>query len=280
VAALVVGFGSSARLASAYGVAVTGTMVITTILFFYVARTMSRTRLPLLVAGAAVFLTVDLALFGTSMTKIGHGAWVPLIVGLAAFTVLTTWRTGRELVLRTVVEQEGPLRGFVNEVRSLHPPAFRAPGTAVFLGADRETTPLALRDNLDHNHVVHRSVVIVVFESLRVPHVAPAERVSVDALGYRDDGITLVTARLGYRDTRDLPATLELAGQSQLERRVDSARASYFLSRITVVPATGPGMRRWRKRLFALMWRNAADPTAYFGLPERRTVTMGSLVEI
>jgi KUP system potassium uptake protein len=280
VAALVVGFGSSAHLAAAYGIAVTGTMAITTILFFFVVRTRWRKPLWLVVTGAAAFVTIDLTLFAASLTKVPHGGWVPLSTGLAVLTILTTWRKGHEIVIANRVREEGPLRAFVEEVRAIRPPVHRAPGTAVFLHGDPDTTPLALRANVEHNHVLHRSVFIVSIRSVKVPRVDPAHRVVIDDLGYRDDGITLVTAQFGYREPQDLPRMLALAVGQGGERATDVERASYFVSRITVVATDAPGMRRWRKSLFIFMWRNQADATAYFKLPDERTVTMGSLIEL
>jgi KUP system potassium uptake protein len=280
VAALVVGFESSNRLAAAYGVAVTGTMAITTVLFFFVARQLWRTSLPLVIGGAIVFLTIDLALFSTSLAKVFHGGWVPLLVGLIAFTVLTTWRTGWKRVIRKVEQEEGALRDFVHEVRDLRPPVLHAPGTGVFITLDSEKTPLALRDNVERNHVLHSRVVIVVVEGLKVPHVALDERVTVDALGYRDEGIALVKARFGYHDPRDLPLTLELAAEHGLGAGVDLDRASYYLARFVVVPTASPGMARWRKHLFVALWRNSMDPMSYYRVPDERTITMGSLIEL
>jgi KUP system potassium uptake protein len=280
VAALIVGFGSSSALAAAYGIAVTGTMAITTILFFFVVRTRWSKPLWLVVAGAAAFVTIDLTLFSASLTKVPHGGWVPLTTGLAVLTILTTWRKGHAIVIANRTREEGPLRAFVDEVRAIRPPLDRAPGTAVFLHADPDTTPLALRANVEHNHVLHRSVFIVSIRSVDVPRVDPAHRVVIDDLGYRDDGVTLVTARFGYREPQDLPRTLAQAVGQGAERASEVERASYFVSRITVVPTGAPGMRRWRKSLFVLMWRNQADATAYFKLPDERTVTMGSLIEL
>jgi KUP system potassium uptake protein len=277
VAALVVGFRSSENLASAYGIAVTATMVITTVLFVVVVRALwSKPRW--MVAGAAAFLLVDLALFSSTLTKVTHGGWLPLLVAAAMFTVLTTWHTGRRVVARNRSAEEEPLREFVSEIRAMDPPLDRPPGTAVFLTHDPETTPLAARANVEHNRVLHQDVVIVSVDMVKVPRVAAAERLTVDDLGYRDDGITRVTARFGFRDQPNVSEVLGLAA-GEMERGVDFERASYFVSRITVVPTNDPVMRRWRKRLFVAMARNEADPIEYFRLPDDRTVTMGSLIE-
>ncbi len=280
VALLVAGFGSSEELAGAYGIAVTGAMTITTVLFFSVVRLLWGAPRWVVLAGAAAFLAVDLALFSASLTKVLHGGWIPMTIAVAVFTLLSTWRRGCAMVTRTVVREEGPLCAFVDEVRAAEPPVHRPPGTAVFLGAERETTPLALRANLEHNHVLHESVVIVVLRTLDVPHVDVADRLVADDLGYRDDGITHLTASFGYHDPQHVPATLALAARHGLEVTIDAERASYFLSRIAIVLTGAPGMRRWRKRLFVVMWRNEADPAVYFAVPDERAVTMGSLIEL
>jgi len=244
-----------------------------------VVRYLWRKPLWLVLAGGALFLTVDLTFFAANLTKVLHGGWFPLSIAGVVFVVLTTWQRGREIVTRNRTEQEGPLRAFVDEVRAMDPPIERPPRTAIFLNANLETTPLALRANLEHNLVVHASVVIVSVETLRVPHVAEAERVSVDDLGYRDDGITHLTARFGFQDTIDVPGTLRMAAGS-VEGDIDVDGASYFLSRITIVPTGAPGMAKWRKKLFVVVARNAANPVAYFGLPDERTVVMSSHIEL
>jgi KUP system potassium uptake protein len=279
VVALVVGFGSSQKLAAAYGIAVTGTLAIDTLLFFVVVRFLWGRSLRLAVTGAALFLTVDLTFFAANLTKVLHGGWFPLSIALVVFVVLTTWQRGREIVTRNRTDEEGPLQDFVDVLRTLDPPAYRPPRTGVFLNANLETTPLALRANLEHNHVVQACVVIMSVETLRVPHVAESGRVSIDDLGYRDDGITHVTARFGFQDTVDVPGTLRMAAE-HVEGAIDVDAATYFLSRITIVRTDAPGMRRWRKKLFVTIARNAANPVAYFGLPDERTVVIGSHIEL
>jgi KUP system potassium uptake protein len=280
VAVLVIAFGSSARLAGAYGIAVTGTMAITTVLFFFVVRSVWRKPLWLALAGAAAFSAVDLTLFSASLTKLPKGGWLPVASAVAVFTLFSTWRSGAAILRRNLVREEGPLGAFVHEVRTREPPAYRVPGTAVFLHATRDTAPLALRANLEHNHVLHRSVVIVLIKTLNVPHVDVADRVIADDLGYRDDGISHVTVHFGFRDRQNVPETLAVAAARGVEGTIDVERASYFLSRITVVPTDAAGMRSWRKRLFVVMWRNEADPAAYFAVPDERAVTMGSIIEL
>src|SRR4051794_23954830 len=279
VVALVVGFGSAEHLAAAYGIAVTGTLAIDTVLFFVVVRAIWHKPLWVVVLGAGAFLTVDLAFFSANLPKVLHGGWFPLVIALLVFVVLTTWERGREIVTRNRTEEEGPLRAFVEEVHAMDPPAYRPPRTGVFLNANIETTPLALRANLEHNRTVHENVVIVSVQTLRVPHVPEDERVTVDDLGYRDDGLTHLTVRYGFQDTIDIPSTLRMCAK-RMETDIDLDAVSYFVSRITIVPTDAPGMPRWRKKLFTAIARNAANPVPYFGLPDDRTVVMGSHIEL
>jgi KUP system potassium uptake protein len=279
VVALVVGFGSSANLASAYGIAVTGTLAIDTLLFFVVVRMLWHRPLWLVLLGAFGFLTIDLAFFAANVPKVVHGGWFPLTIALIAFTILITWQRGREIVTKNRVEEEGPLRTFIEEVRSTGD-VHRAPGTGVFLNANRETTPLALREMFDHTCTLPNAVVILSIETLRVPHVPLDERVAIDDLGYSDDGISHVSARLGFQDEMDVPTLLRLASEAGLERQVDLQNPSYYLSQITIIPTDRPGLAGWRKRLFVAISRNASSPVEYFNLPGDRVVTMGSHIDL
>ena len=172
------------------------------------------------------------------------------------------------------------LRDFVEEVRTSDPPLDRVPGTAVFLAVGKQTTPLALRANVDYNHVLHESVIIVSVETETVPHVEPAERVVVDELGYEDDGIVYLTVRYGFQDDQNVPAALRQAAAEGLPVEINVETATYFVSEITIVPGDDPGMRAWRKRLFLLLSRTSKSPVDFFGLPQHRIVTMGSYIEL
>ena len=280
VVALVVGFGSSAGLASAYGIAVTGTLAIDTILFFVVVRMLWRKPLWLALSGAAAFLVVDLAFFSANLLKVVDGGWFPLLLALIVFTLLTTWQRGRELVTARRAQSEGLLSDFVEEIRAMDPPAYRPPGTAICLTAARETTPLALRENVDHNHVVHESVVIVSVETRGIPHVDRSERVVVDELGYEDDGILHLTINYGFQDDQNVPEALRQAAAQGLEVDVDVDNATYFVSQIKIVRGDAPGMRKWRKKLFLVLSRTSTSPVEFFGLPEHRIVIMGSYIEL
>ncbi|UTI64265.1 potassium transporter Kup [Paraconexibacter antarcticus] len=280
VVAIVAGFGSSEHLASAYGIAVTGTFVLTTILFSTIAVSKWRVSPRIVVPAAAAMLTVDLTFFSANLTKVVHGGWLPLVIAALVFTVLITWQRGRMIVTDKRTEIEGPLQAFIDEIHAMDPPPHRVEGTAVFLNANLHTTPLALRANVEHNHTLHAVTVVLSIQTLRVPYVHPEDRITIDDLGYGDDGITHITARFGFQDEPDVPATLRLAAELGVEGAIDVAEASYFLSRITIRRTHAPGMRQWRKRLFIGISRNAASPVAYFGLPEERTVTMGSAIDV
>ena len=279
VIGLVVGFGSSTRLGSAYGIAVTGTLAIDTVLFFVVVRHLWGRPLWIVLSGATALLVVDLTFLAANLTKVHHGGWFPLLVGLIAFVVLTTWQRGREIVTEKRTELEGPLRDFVQKIRKLDPPVYRPRRTGVFLNANPETTPLALRANLEHNHAVHETVVIVTVITLKVPHVASRARLTIDDLGYRDDGITHLTLRYGFQDRVNVPRALRAAAK-HMESDVDLQAVSYFVSRINIEATREPGMPLWRKRLFVAIARNAASPVDYFGLPDERTVTVSSHIEL
>jgi KUP system potassium uptake protein len=280
VIALVLGFGSSASLASAYGIAVTGTLAIDTILFFVVVRMLWGKPLWLVLTGAAAFLTVDLAFFSANLPKVLDGGWFPLLLAVLIFTLLTTWQRGRQLVTARREKAEGLLEDFVEEVRAMDPPVYRPPGTAVCLTAGKGTTPLALRENVDHNRVVHSCVVVLTVETHRVPHVDRSERVVVDDLGYEDDGILHLTIHYGFQDDQDVPAALRQAAAKGLEVDVKVSQVTYFISQITLVRGDAPGMSRWRKKLFLALSRTSTSPVEFFGLPERRIVTIGSYIEL
>ncbi|QWB21216.1 MULTISPECIES: potassium transporter Kup [Streptomyces] len=280
VLTLVFAFRASEALAYAFGMAVTGTITITTLLFFYVARAKWGTPRWLLGIGAGVLLFVDLLFVAANMTKLVHGAWLPLLIGLTAFTVMTTWQRGRQLVTAERARQEGPLPEFIERLRSGDEPTVRAPGTAVFLNRGKETAPLAMVANVEHNRVRHDHVVILSIKTEPVPRVQADRRVAVDDLGYADDGIIHVTARFGYMETPDVPGTLALLDPADTEGPLHLDQASYFLSKIEIRRGKAPTMAPWRKRLFVATSYITADAAEYFGLPRDRTVIMGSQIEV
>jgi KUP system potassium uptake protein len=280
VLALVFTFRTSTALAYAYGVAVTGTITITTLLFFYIVRSQWRKPLWMTLPVAAVLLTIDVLFFAANLTKLPHGAWLPLAIGIVVFTILTTWQKGRDLVSRARSNDEGSLREFIDGLHACQPPLPRVPGTAVFLNRGKATAPLALRANVEHNHVLHNRVIILAIETLPVPHVTDEGRLDIDDLGNKSDGIFHVTARFGYMDTPSVPSLLPLIARASTERPLDAGDISYFLSTIEIRRGNTPGMSRWRKRLFIATSRLTADAAEYFKLPRDRTVIMGSRIEL
>jgi len=277
---LVFAFRSSAALGYAYGMAVTGTITITTLLFLYVARVRWRAPLALVVLGGGALLTVDVLFLAANLTKLLHGAWLPLLIGLVAFTVLTTWQRGRELVTVTRDNVEGPLRDFVASLTERTPPLPRLPGTAVFLNRGSATTPLSMLTNVEHIHVLHEHVAIVSVETPPVPRVPADERITLEDLGFRNDGIFGVAMRFGYMERPDVPAALRTVDPALTEGGIDVDNASFFLSRADLTAGPAPTMAGWRKRLFIAMSQGTADATGHFCLPVDRTVIMGARIEV
>src|SRR6516165_6473272 len=280
VVALVLAFRTAGALAYAYGTAVTGTITITTLLFFYYARHQWRWPLWAVLAGGGALIAIDLLFFAANLTKLFHGAWFPLLIGLITFTVFTTWQKGRELVTVRRAQAEGPLREFIAQLHAMKPPLPRVPGTAVFLNRGKETAPLALRANVEHNEILHETVLILSVETRSVPHVPAEERLQIDDLGYKEDRIIHVTARFGYMDQTDVPSLIPLIRGASTESPVHGDRLSYFISRIELVQGHAPGMSRWRKRLFIATSRITADAAEALRLPRERTVIMGSPIEL
>jgi KUP system potassium uptake protein len=280
VLTLVLTFKSSGALAYAYGTAVTGTITITTLLFFYLARQKWRWPLWIVVAGGGALLTIDLLFLAANLTKVVHGAWLPLLIGLTVYTIFSTWQKGRQLVTRQRQRDEGPLREFIDQLHAMKPPLPRVPGTSVFLNRGKDTAPLALRANVEHNHILHEHVLIVSMEMAPTPHVPDTERLELDDLGYRDDQIVHVTARFGYMDQLNVPGLIPLIRAANTESPRDDDKLSYFLSRIELVVGNTPGMSRWRKHLFIATSRVTADAAEYFKLPRDETVVMGSRIEL
>jgi KUP system potassium uptake protein len=280
VLTLVFAFRSSAALAFAFGMAVTGTITITTTLFFFIAARRWKVPRWLLGAGAVILLLVDLLFVAANLTKLVHGAWLPLLIALTAFTVMKTWERGRDVVTARRAEQEGSLQKFVDDLRSGELETVPVPGTAVFLNRGVETAPLAFRANAEHNHVRHEHIVVMSIETLQVPRVPDAERFVVDGLGHVDDRITHVSARFGYMERPDVPRTLGLLTPADTEGPLDLDRASYFLSKIELRRGTEPTMAGWRKRLFIATSYITADAAEHFALPRNRTGVMGSHIDV
>ena len=276
--ALVLGFQSSSRLAAAYGIAVTGTMTITTLLFHRVARDLwGWSRLaawPL----TLLFLIADVSFFGANLVKIEEGGWFPIVAAALVFALLSTWKRGREALAAGIRETGLPLDLFLDDIARKKPQ--RVPGTAVFMTGNTGTVPAVLLHHLKHNKILHERVVLTSIVTEEIPAVADAERVTVKELG---SGFWQVIARYGFMETPDVPAML-----ASLPRRrhagprlaLNPMETTYYLGRETLLP-TGPSkMARWRKRLFIIMSRNAQTASAFFGLPPNRVVEMGAQIQL
>lgn len=279
VLTLVFAFRSSAALAYAYGMAVTGTITIVTILFCYIAYRTWRMPKPLLFVVVGSLLALDLLFLAANLTKIVHGAWLTIAIALAAFTVMTTWQRGRELVTARREAMEGSLTGFVAALDAEQSSTQVVDGTAVFLNRG-DDTPLAFRANVEHNHVRHRHVLVVEVRTESVPRVPVEMRAEVSDLGRAEDGITRVILRFGYTETPEIPAALATLTPDQTEGEIDLDGATYFLSKIELVPGRSNDMPKWRKRLFLATSHITADAADHFMLPRDRTVLMGSHVEV
>jgi KUP system potassium uptake protein len=270
---LVLGFRSSTNLASAYGIAVTGTMAISSVLFFVVARIRWNWPLGRIAALTGLFLLIDLAFLGANVPKIIHGGWVPLVFATTLFAAMTTWKRGRE-ILRDILRRGSlPLDLFLEDVERRKP--HRVRGTAVFMTSEPEGTPVVLLHHIKHNQVLHEQVLLLSVMSAEVPEVADMERVSVERLAH---GFFRVTARYGFMETPDVKEILALV----VEHGVTTIphETSYYLGRERLIPIGNSPMWTWRKKLFIFMSRNAIGATQYFGIPPNRVVELGTQIEL
>jgi len=277
VLVLMLTFRSSERLATAYGVSVTGALLIDTILMLAVAHLHWHWGWRRLVLVGAIFGGVELSFLIGNLNKIPHGGWLPLLIAIVMFLLMSTWYRGREIVTASRVDKEGRLADFVAHLHD-HP-VHRVPGMAVFPHPTKETTPLAMRANVEHIGVLHERVVIFTAVPQTVPHVPASEAFTFDPLGYKRDGIMHVTMSYGFFDRPDIPAALRAhLHDSDWEFVPDLDQVTYFLSRATLTRQARGHLPRWRKALFVFMARNAANPAEYFNLPNDRLVVMGSQI--
>ena len=269
--ALVVGFGSSSHLAAAYGVSITSTMLITTVLFYVIARWQWQWRPVAAAALTAIFLVVDLAFLIPNFTKIMHGGWFPLLVGGVIFFMMWTWRRGRALLAKRMRDRALPLSALLEDVRRTSP--IRVAGTAFFMSGNPTGTPPALLHNLRHNKVLHERVVILNVRTDDIPHVPLDERLSIDCL---DLGFWRMTLRFGFMDEPDVPEQLHRISSPEFE--FDPMKSSFFLGRETILPRSG--RRGIGEALFAWMSQNSRAATSFFRLPPNSVVELGAQVEI
>ena len=273
VVAAVLLFGSSGALASAYGVAVTIDMTITTVMTFFVIRYAWKLPLALCVAATGFFFVVDLGFLLANSVKLLEGGWFPLLIGSVVFTLMVTWKSGRRLLGSRMRDQSIELKPFLEAI-FVSPPV-RVPGTAVFLSAESGSTPFALLHNLKHNKVLHEQNLFVTVLHHEVPWIGFGRRCEIESLG-RD--CWKVTLHFGFKNDPDVPEALKLLQGRGVQ--IDDMETSYFLSRDTVIPALGGGMAPWREKLFASMHRNAAGAADFLNLPTNRIVELGTKIEI
>ena len=269
----VIGFGSSSDLAAAYGIAVTGTMLSTTILTFFVVR--YRWRYPLLLCWGATgfFLLIDVTLFSANALKILQGGWFPLLLGVAMLTVMLTWRTGRQLLFNNLQKHMIPLTDFLQSLFVSPPP--RVDGTAIFFRAEGDGVPHAMLHNLSHNKILHERIVFLTVINTDVPAVPDAERIKIEPLEHQ---CFQVNVYYGFKDERDIPQALELCKAHGLEFQL--METSFFIARQTVIASVASGMSLWREAMFATMYRNARDAADYYRVPSNRVIELGTQVEI
>jgi KUP system potassium uptake protein len=271
--ALVITFKTSSNLAAAYGIAVTFTMLITNVLFFFAARRLWRWSKFKTLLLCLLFFIVEGAFAASNLIKIAHGGWVPLAIALFVFTFMSTWKSGRALLGQRLSASSLPIDLFLQDV--LQNPPNRVSGTAVFLAGNAEGTPLALLHNLKHNKVLHQRVVLLTVATADAPHVDEEDRLRVEKL---QEGFYRVRGYYGFMEEPSVPELLEMCAAKDLKFEYEDT--TFFLSRETIIPSEKPGMWLWRERLFAYMSRNAQRATAFFRLPANRVVELGMQIEI
>jgi KUP system potassium uptake protein len=271
--ALVLGFKNSSALAAAYGVAVTATMVVTTLLTYQIAR--RSWGVPPVLAGsiASFFLVLECAYLASNLTKIAHGGWFPLVIGAAIYTTLSTWKKGRALLASRLRERLYPFESFMQDITAR--PPLRVTGTAVFMTSNLYGTPPTLMHNLEHNKVLHERVLLLTVVTADVPYVNAAARVRVETLGMNFYRVALT---FGFMEEPDVPRALTSASEAGLD--IDIAETTFFVSIETLLSTARPGLARWRERLFVLMSRNALRATSFFKIPSERVVELGIQLEL
>ncbi len=270
---LVLGFRTSGNLAAAYGIAVSLTMVITTILVFFVAVERWRWNQWVAIAVAALLLAVDLTFLAANLLKVAHGGWITLLFAVIVFILMTTWRKGRHILGNVLQELTPPFTDFLAKIK--RDTSIRVPGTAVFMTRNIERTPPALIHNVKHNKIIHKTVMLLMVSTEEQPHVPDIERISVDDLG---DGFFSVTVRYGFMETPDISGVIEQLGQSRFDFKLGDV--TFFLGRETLLATDQPGMAIWREKLFAVMSQNAQRATTFFKIPPEQVIEIGFQVKI
>lgn len=268
---IVLGFRSSSALGAAYGIAVTGTFAITSVLLFVVARAWWNWSLAHAIAISSAFLIVDLAFFGANILKIREGGWVPLAVAAGIYILMTTWNRGRKLIERMQAKQSMDVKPFLEDIARKKP--VRVPGLAVFM-ARTDKIPVVLLHHMKHNKVFHQKVVLLSIKSVEVPTIPDEDRIKIESLG---EGFYRIIARYGFMETPNVLEIMRMASTSGVHATL--METTFYLGREELIPTGRQPMPKWRKRLFGFMSRNAQSATKYFGLPPNRVVELGAQIE-
>jgi KUP system potassium uptake protein len=272
---LVLFFQTSSNLATAYGIAVTTTMLITTFFTYYVSRAHWGWPLPIAVGITLFFILIDASFFAANLTKVSHGGWFPLLIAGVILVLMATWRRGREILAVRMKEQFIPLDRFVESLD--HSPPTHVPGLAVFLTGNVNTVPPALVHNLRHNKVLHEQVLLITIQTQEVPHVPKSEQLEWEAVR---PNLLQISLHYGFMDSPDLPQALTSPLLPVSVRQVSPKEISYFLGRETLLATANPGMAIWREKIFAFLSRNAQSATTFFRIPPNQVVEMGMQIEI
>ncbi len=279
VVLLVVFFGASEKLASAYGLAVSGTLAVDTILFLVVVRILWRRSLMYVALTTAIFLSVDLLFVAANVPKILHGGWFPISLAVLILIFIRTWLKGQQIVNKKRRGLEGSLQTYIDKIHADKQHLTRIPGHAIYINHHADRAPLALHTTIEQLHELHEKVVIVSVDITDSAHIPEEERFTFDSLKY-DDGVSHLSLVYGFHDSPNVPKTLQSLRHISPELDFNPGDASYFVSLSKIVPTRKHTMARWRKYLYALMDRNALSPSDYYRLPTERTVEIRSLIEL
>lgn len=280
VSVLVIAFGSSARLATAYGVAVSGTLAIDTILFTVVMRNVWHVSKRYIAITGGVFILVDLLFVTSNLSKLLHGGWIPVSIAIVTFLIIDTWMRGERVVIKERKKEAGTLDSFIEEVRSMRPPLKRVPGHAVYIGHHPDRPPLALKATVEKLHELNEKVVLVTVKVTNEAHIPESERAVFDDMKYKNDGISHLTLSYGFHDHPNIPKTLNSLRHLSPELDFGQRDTAYFISLTKVVRTTRHNLSGWRKSLYGMMARNSLSTADYYKLPVEQTVEMRSLIEL
>lgn len=280
VSLLVIAFGSSIKLANAYGIAVSGTLATDTILYLVIMRSVWRKPIRNIVIAGLIFVPIDLLFITSSASKILKGGWFPILIGALVFILITTWLKGQLIEVKERRALEGPLQGFIDKIHRHKPPISRVPGTAIYIGHHSDLAPLALRAAFEDMRELHEKVVIVSVEVTTAAHIPESKQAVFNSLVYTNDGISHVSLSFGFHDPINVPESLKSINNLYPELSFDIDTASYFISLSKVVPSTRHNLPMWRKQLYCFMARNAVSTTDYYKLPVKRTEEVQTLITL